>query len=178
MSLWRVLMFQCLQSSVLSVWGVASNQVGLALSLSHTETGRSLLVATTHLKARSGRLNMMMRAEQSRHLLQWINNIREDQDIILTGDLNAEPEEPCLDLLTSPVLNLASSYNLRQTEFTSCKLRESGREVKVLDYILHSPGLQTLSTLDIPHLTTIGHNLLPSPAFPSDHLSLAATIRL
>ena len=144
MSLWRVLMFLWLQSSVLSVWGVASNQVGLALSLSHTETGRSLLVATTHLKARSGRLNMMMRAEQSRHLLQWINNIREDQDIILTGDLNAEPEEPCLDLLTSPVLNLASSYNLRQTEFTSCKLRESGREVKVLDYNLHSRYLITL----------------------------------
>ena len=83
-----------------------------------------------------------------------------------------------MDILTSPVLNLASSYNLRETEFTSCKVRESGREVQVLDYIFHSPGLQTVSTLDIPHLSTIGHSLLPSPAFPSDHLSLVSTIRL
>ena len=171
-------MFECLQSSVLTVWGVPSNQVGLALSLTHTQTGRRLLVATTHLKARSGSLNMMMRAEQGRHLVQWINTVRQDEDILLTGDLNAEPAEPCLDILTSPVLNLASSYNLRQTEFTSCKVRESGREVKVLDYILHSPGLQTVSTLEIPQLTSLGHSLLPSPAFPSDHLSLAATIRL
>ena len=160
------------------MWGVPSNQVGLALSLRHSATGRRLLCATTHLKARAGRLNVMMRAEQGRHLVQWINNIREDQDIILTGDLNAGPEEPCLDILTSPVLQLASSYNLRQTEFTSCKVRESGREVKVLDYILHSPGLHTVSTLEMPHLTSLGHSLLPSPAFPSDPLSLAATLRL
>ena len=160
------------------MWGVPSNQVGLALSLRHSATGRRLLCATTHLKARAGRLNVMMRAEQGRHLVQWINSIREDQDVLLTGDLNAGPEEPLLEILTSPVLELASSYNLRQTEFTSCKVRQSGREVALLDYILTSPGLRTVSTLDLPHLATLGHGLLPSPAFPSDHLSLAATIRL
>ena len=54
----------------------------------------------------------MMRAEQGRHLVQWINNIREDQEIILTGDLNAQPEEPVvMDILTSPVLSLASSFH-------------------------------------------------------------------
>ena len=168
-----------MQSTVLPVWGVPSNQVVLAASLTHYTTGRRLVVATTHLKARSGTLNVMMRAEQGRNLLEWVDTIRQDAPVILAGDFNAGPEEPLLDLLTtSTALPLQTSYSLQDTQFTSCKIRQSGREVKLLDYILHSPGLETVSTLDIPLETEIGPLLLPSHLFPSDHLSLAAHIRL
>ena len=107
------------------------------------------------------------------------NTTRDDKPVLIAGDLNAEPCEPLLQLLTSsPHIPLHSSYHLTHTEFTSCKVRQGGREVKLLDYILHSPELETVSTLDIPTETEIGPLLLPSPLFPSDHLSLAARIRL
>ena len=164
---------------MLSVWGVDSNQVALAVSLTHSLTGRRIVCATSHLKARTGNINVMMRAEQGRHLLEWLDLVRQDSPVILAGDFNAEPDEPVLHLVTtSPELPLQSSYDLQQTEFTSCKLRHSGKEVKLLDYILHSPSLETVSTLDIPDMKDLGPLLLPSTVFPSDHLSLAARIRL
>ena len=69
-----------MQSTVLPVWGVPSNQVVLAASLTHYTTGRRLVVATTHLKARSGTLNVMMRAEQGRNLLEWVDTIHHPEE--------------------------------------------------------------------------------------------------
>ena len=66
----------------------------------------------------------------------------------------------------------------RQVEFTTWKIRETGEQKKILDYIFHSPELKTVSTLDMPTEEQIGEDRLPSLEFASDHLSLVADIKL
>ena len=172
-----------LHSTVLQVWGVPSNQVAVAAVL-RPRTGAAVCVATTHLKARPGSLNMMMRAEQGRDLVRWL---REEvprppaTPLVLTGDLNTAggEAEQVLDIVTRG-LGLVSCYDTAATPFTSCKRRGPGRrEAAVLDYILVSgSGLATAATLQPPREEELGPHLLPSPQLPSDHLSLVADLRI
>ena len=168
-----VLKLESVETRVLSVWGVLSNQVAMSLLLQHQDTGSQVSVVTTHLKARSGDINVMMRGEQGRDLVSWLQS--STAPVILTGDLNAEPDEPVLETLTRD-LSLSSVY--QSAEFTSCKTRQCGTETKTLDYILTSPHLQTVATLSLPALKQLAPSLLPSQHFPSDHLSLVADIML
>jgi len=170
---------QSLHTRTLSVWGVDSNQVAVAMMLTHKQSGQTMTVVTTHLKARSGDINMMMRAEQGRDLVTWVDNVRDNTPVILTGDLNAKPDEPVVEMITSnDVIPLTSSYNLYTTSMTTCKVRQGGKEAKMLDYILTSPELETVATLCLPSEDQLGPSLLPSLQFPSDHLTLVADIQL
>ena len=172
-----------LHSTVLQVWGVPSNQVAVAAVL-RPRTGAAVCVATTHLKARPGSLNMMMRAEQGRDLVRWLREEvprPPDTPLVLTGDLNTAggEAEQVLDIVTRG-LGLVSCYDTAATPFTSCKRRGPGRrEAAVLDYILVSgSGLATAATLQPPREEELGPHLLPSPQLPSDHLSLVADLRI
>ena len=62
-------------------------------------------------------------------------------------------------------------------EYTTWKIRETGEQKHILDYIFHSPQLETVSTLDMPTEEQIGEDRLPSLQFASDHLSLVAELR-
>ena len=171
--------FQCdsVHTRVLSVWQVTSNQVAMSALLTTRDTGAQFCVATTHLKARCGDINMMMRAEQGRDLVTWLDTVTGNTPVILTGDLNAEPSEPVLGTLTShDTLDLVSAYEQNQSQFTTCKIRQSGKETKTLDYILTTRHLTTAATLSLPSEHQLGPTLLPSPQCPSDHLSLFADI--
>ena len=123
---------------------------------------------------------MMMREEQGRNLTQWLHSFAPDSPLILTGDLNAQPSEPVIQALTSHEKDeaLISCYDLSSPEKTTFKIRQSGKECKTLDYIFTSPGLETISTLELPAEDQLGAELLPSKNFPSDHLSLLADIMI
>jgi len=174
---------------VIEVWRVQSNQVILNMTLKHRESGREVNVATTHLKARSGALLSTLRNEQGKDIIDWVDSIKKPETpIIICGDFNAEPTEPVFQTMTqNNKLPLKSAYKICSNpenmendalEYTTWKVRESGEQKHILDYIFHSPDtLETIETLDMPTEEQIGESRVPSLAFPSDHLSLLAKFR-
>ena len=156
-----------------------SNQVVLALNLRHRSSGTELTVATTHLKARQGALLSTLRNEQGKDLLNWLSETAADRPLLLSGDFNADPSEPVYTSMTShPTLPLDSAYRLDEIEYTTWKIRETGEQKHVLDYIFHSEHLSPTAVLDMPSEEEVGENRFPSLAFPSDHLSLVADFQL
>jgi len=167
------------QQRILEVWRVQSNQVVLALNLRHRSSGTELTVATTHLKARQGALLSTLRNEQGKDLLNWLSETAADRPLLLSGDFNADPSEPVYSSMTShPTLPLDSAYRLDEIEYTTWKIRETGEQKHVLDYIFHSEHLSPTAVLDMPSEEEVGENRFPSLAFPSDHLSLVADFQL
>ena len=159
-------------------------------------SGQEALVATTHFKAKFGELRASFRTEQSKDILKWLETVRGGRPIILAGDFNGPPSEEFYSVLTSNKdVPLVSSYNLPKdgddsntnevvpavptVDYTTWKIRETGEQKHVLDYILHTPGqMETLRTLEIPDGRVIGEDRLPSTQFPSDHMSLVSDISL
>ena len=152
-------------------------------------SGQELVVASTHLKAKFGDLRASFRHEQSKDILKWLEAIRGGRPIILAGDLNGLPSESFFSTLTSDQdVPLVSSYgvgeeedtsDINKVDYTTWKIRDSGEQKHILDYILHTPGqLQTLRTLNVPDEATVGEDRLPSLRFSSDHMSLVADISL
>ena len=177
-------------SRVLKVWGARSNQVILSMILKHRDTGEEICVATTHLKAKLGNLQASFRNEQGKDILCWLDAIRGDRPVIVGGDFNGEPSEPFYSTLTENTTTpLESAYKMKGDqknerddddclEYTTWKIRETGEQKHILDYIFHSPQLQTVSTLDMPTEQQVGEDRLPSLQFASDHLSLVANIKI
>ena len=58
--------------------------------------------------------------------------------------------------------------------YTTWKIRETGEQKQILDYIFHSAQLAATATLEMPTAAEIGADRLPSLQFASDHLSLVA----
>ena len=171
-------------SRVLEVWKVQSNQVVLSVNLRVRQSGKEICVATTHLKARSGALLSTLRNEQGKDILDWLEAFHEERPIIISGDFNAEPSEPILKtMMQNEKTPLHSAYKIAENEkedelqYTTWKIRETGEQKHILDYIFHSPQLETVSTLDMPTEEQIGEDRLPSLQFASDHLSLVAELR-
>ena len=162
------------QSRILEVWHVQSNQVVVAASLRSRSTGKEVCLATTHLKARSGALLATLRNEQGKDILDWLATVRQGRPLVLTGDFNADPSEPVIRTVRE---KLASAYP-EDTPYTTWKVRETGEQRSTLDYIFHSEEVEVQATLDMPSEEQIGAERLPSDAFPSDHLSLVADLRI
>ena len=164
---------------VLEAWGAATNQVALAMTLVEKASGREVVVVTTHLKARRGALLTNIREQQGGDLITWVEGVREGRPVILTGDFNAEPTEPVLETLTSNVKTpLQSSYSISDLEYTTWKIRDSGEEKHVLDYVFHSPDLETRRTLSMPDTREVSADKFPSLRYASDHLSLVTDIAI
>ena len=137
-----------------------------------------------HPQARRGALLSTLRAEQGADILQWLSSTlppASEVPLILTGDLNAPPSEPVLPLLTgSSVTPLRSSYATsdQDTSWTTWKIRDTGEEKHCLDYVLHSPRLETQRLLSMPEAGQLGPGRLPSLQFPSDHMSLMVDLNI
>jgi len=162
---------------VLQAWGSPTNRIALSLTLQNIDTGKQFSVITTHLKARKGALLENIRDQQGADLMKWIKDTNDTESIIVTGDFNAEPTESVIKTVTQDSsLQLHSSYSIPETEFTTWKIRDSGEEKHVLDYIFHTRDLQTSSTLDMPSDDDVGVSRLPSLTYASDHVSLVSDI--
>lgn len=90
-----------LDSRILEVWKVQSNQVVLSATLRSKKTSKEVVVATTHLKARNGVVMPTLRNEQGKDLLEFLQDQSCGRPIICTGDFNAEPGEPVYQTMTS-----------------------------------------------------------------------------
>jgi nocturnin len=156
----------------------------MSLNLREKNSGNEICVSTTHLKARSGALLSTLRNEQGKDILEWLEAIRADRPVIICGDFNAEPSEPVYKTMTqNEKTPLQSAYDMTvdekegNLEYTTWKIRETGEQKHILDYIFHSPQLQAVSTMNMPTEDQIGEDRLPSLQFASDHLSLIAEFR-
>jgi nocturnin len=169
---------------VLEVLWIQSNQVVKSVNLRERKRGKEICVATTHLKARSGTLLPTIRNEQGKDILEWLDVFSGERPLIISGDFNAEPSEPVYHTMVQDEKNkLQSAYNLMgneredNLEYTTWKIRETGEQKRILDYIFYSTQLESVSSLDMPTEEQIGEDRLPSLHFASDHLSLVAEIR-
>merc|ERR1719244_1140600 len=159
-----------------------SDQFVLWSNLQEKSTGKQITVATTHLKARQGKLLSTLRNEQGKDMLDWLHDQSEGRPLLLSGDFNADPTEPVYQTVVSHRLGMESAYKYDQEsptpeDYTTWKIRETGEQKYVLDYIFHSQAMTPLRVLDMPTVEEIGKERLPSLKFPSDHLSLVADFR-
>ena len=151
----------------------------LGLVLRHKDSGKEVCAVTSHFKARKGSLLASIRDQQGQDLMAWLEEFRAGRSVILSGDFNAEPSEEVYKTLTTDKnLVLGSSYDNSSLDYTTWKIRDTGEEKQVLDYIFHSDDLRTLRTLDVPSEEEVGDQRLPSLAYASDHLSLVADIQI
>jgi len=170
---------------ILEVWKVQSNQIVLSVVLKSKKSGKEIVFATTHLKARNGALMPTLRNEQGKDLMDYLTVQARGRPIVCSGDFNAEPNEPVYQTLTScPHLRLNSAYfdmNNKENDYTTWKIREDGEHIQTLDYIFHTPELRVESVLEMPEETSFRRNYperLPNLAYASDHFSLVADLKL
>ena len=164
-----------------------TNQVCIIMTLRNRSDGKEFTVATTHLKAKPGWDEL--RNSQGQYLLKYLSQKYPDSALIVCGDFNAELSEPVYEAFASSSLGLISAYKAlggqdEEPEYTTWKIRggrrDSEREVcHTIDYMWFSKGRFSLHSLqDIPSGDSLGPDRLPSFAYPSDHLSLAAEFHI
>lgn len=181
-----------MQTRVLEIWRVQSNQVALLVNLRVKETNQEICVTTTHLKARKGALLSTLRNEQGKDLLNFINSHSNNRPTIICGDFNAEPIEPVYStILMDNQMGLSSAYAdcdsnknglnsaEREPPYTSWKIRDEGEICHTIDYIFYTKNkLDVEGVLEFPTGDEIGENRVPSYIYPSDHFSLVCDFRI
>jgi endonuclease/exonuclease/phosphatase family metal-dependent hydrolase len=175
------------------------NQGLIVATLLHIASGKSIIVAVTHLKARRGSTNEQIRYRQVQEMLDVVQQeaahatIIDSVDqfpILILGDFNADPEEASIRYL----LNFnhcnnqggfardaqekesvyKSAYATNDSDiFTSWKIRGSQATRRTIDYIFYR-DLSCKATLNIPDAEDLELTKLPGLRAPSDHLNIAA----
>ncbi|RZB38607.1 Exo endo phos domain containing protein, partial [Asbolus verrucosus] len=179
-----------IETRILEIWRVQSNQVALLANLRIRETGQEVCLTTTHLKARQGAFLSTLRNEQGKDLLQFIAQHCGNRPVVVCGDFNAEPVEPIYNtMLTDKYLSLGSAYadcdswNLnsvaREPPYTTWKIRDEGEVCHTIDYIFYKKNkLEVEAVLELPTGEEIGEDRVPSFAYPSDHFSLVCDFKI
>ncbi|XP_054275285.1 nocturnin isoform X2 [Macrosteles quadrilineatus] len=170
-----------LETRILEVWRVQSNQVAILVILRDKQTEDEICVATTHLKARNGALLSALRNEQGKDLLEFVAQHAGNRPVILSGDFNAEPTEPIYStVLSHDLLRLSSAYyQENEPPYTTWKIREEGEVCHTIDYVFCSKDrLKPVTLLEFPTGEEIGKDRIPSMSYPSDHFSLVCDLLL
>ncbi|RUS71506.1 hypothetical protein EGW08_020757 [Elysia chlorotica] len=148
--------------------------------------GKEFVCATTHLKAKKH--HAVLRGEQGLDLEQTLREKTGGLPLVLCGDFNADPDETVVQLIKNSQLNLVSAYTLLspsqdEPHFTTWKVRGGKKgsqeeSVHTIDYLFFSRDkFQCEQLLEMPTEDQLRPNFLPSYAYPSDHLSLAADFK-
>ena len=166
------------------------SQIYIVVVLRHKQSGRDIIVAVTHLKAKQNDDNEQIRTQQVIEVVNYLSDIRrkvatendlsvDDIPVILMGDFNADPDgdgRTCIKSVLSQELQLNSAYNLETDFFTTWKTRGDKTVRRIIDYIFHTnaKGFECSKTLSIPDNEEIESSKLPGFRFPSDHMSIGA----
>ena len=170
---------------VLKANKMLTNQVSIFCHLECRMTGKQVVIATTHLKAKEGW--DALRHKQGESLLDNLNSKSDNKPLIICGDFNAEHSEPVYKAFYDSSLNIRSAYTLLSNShdeppYTTWKIRgrRDGEETaacRTIDYIWYTvDNLDVKSVLEFPTKKEIGEFALPSFRYPSDHLSLAVDV--
>ena len=157
--------------------------------------GKSLLLATTHLKAKAqcGDIRFQQGKFLERELLKRTTAdgaAGSGHPLIVCGDFNDDPDSKVIkDVMKSSKLALASAYarmsasGQEEPPYTTWKVR-SGKggpgagqvqQCHTIDYVFYTPAnTRCLQLLQFPTEDELKPGFLPSFAYPSDHLSLVA----
>lgn len=146
-----------------------STQFALMVCLENiSESSFSVCLAATHLKAKPGFESV--RHSQIKQLMQQLSkfNVNNYPEIIC-GDFN--------DVLDSPMSQeimkkYQSAYSNNEGHWTTCKKRKELVK-RIIDYIYHDDRLLCNQVLNIPPV-----EVLPSEAYPSDHILIGAVFVL
>jgi endonuclease/exonuclease/phosphatase family metal-dependent hydrolase len=130
-----------------------------------------------HLNTHFDHIGEQARQESARLIRRRLDSIAGGRAVIVTGDLNADPESVAYRLFTADTIDardpLRDAFHASQaghygptSTWTAFKAIEPGRRI---DYILVSERIDVLT-----------HGILPDSwdgRFPSDHLPVLATVR-
>lgn len=164
-----------------------TNQVAIICKFKMRSQGNHFLVATTHLKAKTGYEDL--RNEQGRYLLDIVERKSNNGNIpvLICGDFNAKSNEKVYVSFQNSLLNIKSAYTLNnvhgsEPKFTTWKMRglpdgSISESCKAIDYIWYSTKQCIVnSVFTLPLEDSLGYMKLPSLSYPSDHLALACDV--
>lgn len=174
----------------------SQSQVLAMARLRHARTGREVVFASAHYKAKEGFEEIRLRQTEETLRRMHAAAAAGGADCVLCGDFNATPDEPSYALATagraswgalearSPLGPMRDAYapgaRYAAGSYTTFKRREKVSR-RVSDYVLFTPGraggLCCRAVASIPADPDAAFpNHLPCEAYASDHLAVAADL--
>lgn len=155
-----------------------SNQVAAMVHLQN-EKGLSVLIGTTHFKAKKG--HEETRRKQSIALREMVKNtLPANTSCIICGDFNADSSEPAVVGMRDDGWKSAYTECCGNEPYSTWKIRSSGEVKRCIDYIwLQDSSNQNIwvdSCVLPPTDDAVGEERFPSWQFPSDHVNLIADL--
>ena len=150
-----------------------SPQIFIFSKILEIKTKDTFYLIVSHLKAKKENENI--RLIQINEILQYIKeNGLVNQNIILVGDFNAEPQNESIVNLEK--FGMKSVFDYNKLEYTSILVRDK-IEKKIFDYIFYYGNFifADEKKSDIKINESIG---LPNEEFPSNHLYLKAMFKI
>lgn len=166
--------------------GTKSNQVALLATLLAKGAAGPAIFAVTHLAAAKTAEGERTRAQQAAQLLDRLHAAR--LPCVVLGDLNATPRPSgsyaceAYPAALGHALGVRSAYAAagggEEPAYTTWKRRGAAEVRHTIDYILVSGGVGVARVLLPPADGDVAAERLPGWRYPSDHVALAAELRL
>ena len=158
----------------------------LLVKTSDPDKFRPVLAISTHLKAGFTQQYETTREDQLRALMKLVSSIHDGEAIVLLADMNAHPRDlPGVSATAFPSLMQNSTLKMQSpyssTVFTVWSGWTDGEVRAAFDHILYSNCNFVCSGIyQLPEMVAINREpcRLPNYRWPSDHLPLAADLKM